>query len=60
MITTKTDTALRPPTERLKPVTDRITRERSEHPDRIPAEGAAHPVTSARPTSRREQVGGGR
>lgn len=60
MITTKTDTAWRPTTERLKPLTDRVTREPSEHPDRIPAERAGHPVTAARPTSRRERVGGGR
>ena len=60
MSTTKTDTAWRPPTEWLKPVTDRITREPSEHPDRIPAERAGHPVTSARPAARRERAAGGR
>ena len=43
----------KPPTEVLKPVTDRLTREPSEHPDRIPQESVSHPVTR----SRREKVG---
>ena len=43
-------------TDVLKPVTDRVTRERSEHPDRIPPETKSHPVTRGR-TVRRERVG---
>lgn len=40
----------------LKPITDRVTRERPEHPDRIPPESRSHPVTPAR-SVRRERVG---
>ena len=43
-------------TDVLKSVTDRVTRERPEHPDRIPPESRSHPVTRAR-TVRRERVG---
>jgi hypothetical protein len=43
-------------TDVLKPVTDRVTRERPEHPDRIPSESTSHPVTRAR-TVRRERIG---
>ena len=42
----------KPTTNRLKHSTDRVTRERTEHPDRIPPESAPHPVTRA-PTDRR-------
>lgn len=38
---------LKPVTPPLKPVTDRVTRERAEHPDRIPRDPAPHPVTRA-------------
>jgi hypothetical protein len=44
----------RPITGVFKPVTDRVTRERSEHPDRIPPESKTHPVTRGR-TARRER-----
>lgn len=47
------DSPLRKPiTEVFKPVTDRVTRERSEHPDRIPPESKTHPVTRGRTTLR--------
>ena len=46
----------KPITEVLKPGTDRVTREPSEHPDRIPAESKIHPVTRGR-TARRERIG---
>jgi hypothetical protein len=36
----------------FKPVTDRVTREPSEHPDRIPPESRSHPVTRARKVRR--------
>ncbi|MGZ9030017.1 MAG: hypothetical protein ACXW2G_01515 [Burkholderiaceae bacterium] len=40
------DAPLRKPlTNRLKPATDRVTRERTEHPDRTPRDLAPHPVT---------------
>jgi hypothetical protein len=45
----------KPITEVLKPVTDRVTRERSEHTDRIPKESVSHPVTGQRPP-RRERI----
>ena len=41
----------------LKPATDRVTREPAEHPDRIPAEPKAHPVTRSRSPARRERIG---
>jgi hypothetical protein len=48
----------KPPTEGLKPITDRLTREKAEHPDRIPPESLPHPVTERRrPEVRRERVG---
>ena len=53
---TETDTESpprKPLTEVLKPVTDRLTREPSEHPDRIPQESVSHPVTRGP----RERVG---
>jgi hypothetical protein len=37
----------------LKPVTDRVTRERAEHPDRTPRDAAPHPVTRALAERRR-------
>ena len=37
----------KPVTNRLKPATDRVTRERTEHPDRIPRDSASHPVAPA-------------
>ena len=43
-------------TEALKPITDRVTREPSEHPDRLPPESKTHPVTRGR-TVRRERIG---
>jgi hypothetical protein len=30
----------------LRPITDKLTREPAEHPDRIPQERVAHPVTA--------------
>ena len=53
----------KPITDRLKPVTDRVTREPAEHPDRIPGpnripgDPAPHPVTGGRPVRRRERIG---
>lgn len=47
----------KPIAERLKPITDRLTREAPEHPDPIPEESAPHPVTGVRPLRRRERVG---
>lgn len=47
----------KPITDRLKPVTDRVTREPAEHPDRIPEESAPHPVTGGRTVRRRERIG---
>ena len=43
-------------TEVVKPVTDRVTREPSEHPDRLPPESKTHPVTRGR-AGHRERVG---
>ncbi|HET9024570.1 MAG TPA: hypothetical protein VFN64_08355 [Burkholderiaceae bacterium] len=43
-------------TEALKPITDRLTREPSEHPDRLPPDSKTHPVTRGR-AARRERVG---
>lgn len=56
MTETDLDTPPRKPiTEVLKPVTDRVTRERSEHPDRLPKESVSHPVTRAR-APRRDRI----
>lgn len=40
----------------LKPISDRVTREPAEHPDRVPQETVPHPVTRGR-RERRESVG---
>jgi hypothetical protein len=37
----------------LKPVTDRVTRERAEHPDRTPRDATPHPVTGVLAERRR-------
>ena len=42
----------KPITHRLKPATDRVTREPTEHPDRTPRDAAPHPVTPT-PSERR-------
>ena len=47
----------KPITDVLKPATDRVTRERSEHPDRVPPESKTHPVTRGRAAARRERAG---
>jgi hypothetical protein len=47
----------KPITQVLKPVTDRVTREQPEHPDRVPPESKAHPVTRGREAApRRERI----
>ena len=43
------DAPPRKPSTPLKPATDRVTRERAEHPDRLPRDSAPHPVTSTAP-----------
>jgi len=44
----------------LKAVTDKPTRERSEHPDRTPKESTVHPATRVREGGRRrERIGAG-
>jgi hypothetical protein len=51
MTDTETDTETvvvpRKRTDVLKSQSDRLTREPAEHPDRIPSERPAHPVTRA-------------
>jgi hypothetical protein len=58
-MTTETDTETliiqRKRTDVLKSVSDRPTREPVEHPDRIPAEAPAHPVTRDARVSRRDR-----
>lgn len=55
MTVSEVDTPPRkPPTEVLKPVTDRLTREPAEHPNPVPKEPAPHPVTR---TPSRERIG---
>jgi hypothetical protein len=46
----------KPLTDVLKPATDRVSREPSEHPERIPRETRSHPVTRGG-TGRRERIG---
>ncbi len=47
----------KPINEVLKPETDRLTREPSEHPDPAPKDRTGHPVTRLRVVKRRETVG---
>ena len=57
MVVNETETRL-PETDGLRPLTDRVTREPAEHPDRIPPQYAAHPVTRSRRTApARERIG---
>ena len=53
---TETETVIiqRKRTDTLKSVTDRPSRGPAEHPDRIPTEAPAHPVTGPGRTPRRD------
>jgi len=54
------DMPLEPVTQVPRPVTDKPTRERSEHPDRTPRESSVHPATQVRGRDgRRERIGAG-
>jgi hypothetical protein len=55
-MSTETETPPRKPiTEELKPITDRPSRERTEHPDLIPPETEVHHPVTRRPARRERE-----